>query len=123
VIQGNVVGLQAQIGVLFCLADRSQILEIKCVVDTGFEGFLTLPPAAVAQLQLPYLTNLNANLADNSSIQTDVYLATVLWHGIERNVSVLAMGRRPLIGTALLRDYHLGIDFRDGGTVVLDEIL
>jgi clan AA aspartic protease len=123
VIQGNVVGLQAQVGVLFCLADRSQILEIKCVVDTGFEGFLTLPPAAVAQLQLPYLTNLNANLADNSSIQTDVYLATVLWHGMERNVSVLAMGRRPLIGTGLLRDYHLGIDFRDGGTVVLDEIL
>jgi clan AA aspartic protease len=123
VIQGNVVGLQAQVGVLFCLADRSQILEIKCVVDTGLEGFLTLPPAAVSQLQLPYLTNLNANLADNSSIQTDVYLATILWHEIERNVSVLAMGRRPLIGTALLRDYHLGIDFRDGGTVVLDEIL
>jgi clan AA aspartic protease len=123
VIQGNVVGLQAQIGVLFCLAGRSQILEIKCVVDTGFEGFLTLPPAAVMQLQLSYLTNLNANLADNSSIQTDVYLATILWNGIERDVPVLAMGRRPLIGTALLRDYHLGIDFCDGGTVLLDEIL
>jgi clan AA aspartic protease len=123
VIQGNVVGLQAQIGVLFCLADRSQILEIKCVVDTGFEGFLTLPPAAVAQLQLPYLTNLNANLADDSSIQTEVYLSTILWNGVERNIPVLAMGRRPLIGTALLRDYHLGIDFYDGGTVVLDDIL
>jgi clan AA aspartic protease len=102
VIQGSVVGLQAQIGVLFYLADRSEILEIKCVVDTGFEGFLTLPPAAVAQLQLPYLTNLNANLADNSSIQTDVYLATILWQGVERNVAVLSMGRHPLIGTALL---------------------
>jgi clan AA aspartic protease len=123
VIQGNVVGLQAQIGVLFCLADRSQILEIKCVIDTGFEGCLTLPPAAVAQLQLPYLTNLNANLADNSSIQTEVYLSTILWNGVERNVPVLAMGRRPLIGTALLRDYHLGIDFCDGGTVLLEPIL
>lgn len=122
-IQGNVVGLQAQIGVLFCLADRSQLLEIKCVVDTGFEGFLTLPPAAVTQLQLSYLTNLNANLADNSSIQTEVYLSTILWNGVERDVPVLAMGRRPLIGTALLRDYHLGIDFCDGGTVVLDAIL
>ncbi len=122
-IQGNVIGLQAQIGVLFCLAGRSQILEIKCVVDTGFEGFLTLPPAAVAQLQLAYLTNLNANLADNSSIQTDVYLATISWNGVERDIPVLAMGRRPLIGTALLRDYHLGIDFCDGGIVLLDEIL
>ncbi len=122
-IQGNVIGFQAQIGVLFCLPDRSQILEIQCVVDTGFEGFLTLPPAAVAQLQLPYLTNLNANIADNSSVQTDVYLATIVWNGIEKNVAVLAMGRRPLIGTALLRDYHLGIDFCDGETVIVDEIL
>ena len=122
-IQGNVVGLQAQIGVLFCLPDRSQILEIKCVVDTGFEGFLTLPPAAVAQLQLSYLINLNANLADNSSVQTDVHLATILWNGVEKNVAVLAMGCRPLIGTALLQNYHLGIDFRDGGTVMIDEMM
>jgi clan AA aspartic protease len=122
VIQGNVVGLQAQIGVLFCLADSSQILEIKCVIDTGFEGFLTLPPAAIVQLQLPYLTNLNANLADNSSIRVDVHLATILWYGGQSNVSLLAMGRRPLIGTALLRDYHLGIDFCDDGTVIVEKI-
>lgn len=122
-IQGTVIGFQAQIGVLFCLPGRSQILEIQCVVDTGFEGFLTLPPAAVAQLQLPYLTNLNANLADNSSVQTNVYLATIVWNAIETNVAVLAMGRRPLIGTALLRDYHLGIDFCDGGAVIVDDIL
>ena len=29
-------------------------------------------------------------------------------NGVERDIPVLAMGRRPLIGTALLRDYHLG---------------
>jgi hypothetical protein len=33
------------------------------------------------------------------------------------------MGRRPLIGTALLEDYHLSIDFCEGGTVLVDEIL
>jgi hypothetical protein len=33
------------------------------------------------------------------------------------------MGRRPQIGTALLQDYHLGIDFCDGGTVIVDEML
>ena len=122
-IQGNVVGLQAQIGVLFCIPDREQILEIKCVVDTGFEGFLTLPSAAVVQLQLPYLINLNANLADNSSVQVDVHLATILWHGVEKNIAVMAMGRRPLIGTSLLQDYHLAINFFNGGKVIIDEIL
>jgi hypothetical protein len=58
--------------------------------------------------------NANANLTDNSNIATDVYLATILWNGMELDVPVLAMGRRPLVGTALLKDYHLGVDFRPG---------
>src|SRR5258708_4929067 len=33
-------------------------LSTEFVVDTGFEGFLTLPPAAVATLQLPFIRTL-----------------------------------------------------------------
>lgn len=121
-IHGNVVGLQARMRVILLPPQRSAI-EIECVIDTGFEGFLTLPPSIIADLSLPYLININANLANNSSVETDVYLATIVWNGAERNVAVLAMGRRPLIGTALLEDYHLGIDFCEGGTVLVDDIL
>ncbi|MDZ7957908.1 MAG: clan AA aspartic protease [Aulosira sp. DedQUE10] len=120
-IHGNVVGLQARMGVILLPPERSGI-EIECVVDTGFEGFLTLPPSVIADLGLPYLVNINANLANNSSVETDVYLAKIVWNGVERNVAVLAMGR-PLIGTALLEDYHLSIDFCEGGTVLVDDIL
>ncbi|GAA6618545.1 hypothetical protein NUACC26_043560 [Scytonema sp. NUACC26] len=109
-IHGTVVGLQARMGVILLPPQRSAI-EIECVVDTGFEGFLTLPPSVIADLGLPYLININANLANNSSMETDIHLATIVWNGVERNVTVLAMGRRPLIGTALLEDYHLSIDF------------
>jgi clan AA aspartic protease len=121
VINGSVVGLQAQIGVIFCLP-RSPSLEIKYVIDTGFEGFLILPVAAVTTLGLSYVTRIKTNLADNSNIATDVYLATILWNSTKRDVPVLAMGRRPLVGTALLKDYHLGVDFRDGGTVAIEQI-
>ena len=122
-IQGTVVGLQARIGVIFRVPRQEDLIEIECVVDTGFEGFLTLPSAAIAQLGLPYLAQINANLADNSNVATDVYLATVVWNGVARDIAVLAMGRRPLIGTALLQNYHLSIDFCAGGTVLIDEIL
>lgn len=84
---------------------------------------MTLPPAAIEQLGLTYVARINANLADNLNVATNVYLVTILWYGVERDVTVLAMGRRPLIGTALLQDYHLGIDFCEGGTVLVDEIL
>lgn len=97
--------------------------EIECVVDTGFEGALTLPSALITELGLPYLTEINANLTDNTDVVANVYRATLLWRGVERNVAVLAMGRRPLLGTALLMDYHLSVDFYEGGTVLIDDIL
>lgn len=56
-------------------------------------------------------SEINANLVDNTDIVANAYLATILWRGVERNIAVLAMGRRPLVGTALLEDYHLSIDF------------
>lgn len=121
-IQGTVVGLQARMAVILRLPDRLD-LEIECVVDTGFEGFLTLPSAAITELDLPYAARIDANLADSSSVSTNVYFATILWNGVERDIAVLGMGHRPLIGTALLADYHLSIDFYDGGTVILDDIL
>lgn len=121
-ISGRVVGLQARLSVIVRIPGNAAI-EIECVVDTGFEGFLTLPPAAITKLGLPYLARIDANLADNSSVATNAYLATIFWNGVEREVAVLGMGTRPLIGTALLEDYHLSIDFCNGGTVLIDDIL
>lgn len=121
-INGTVIGLQAQIDLILCLENNPNI-KIKFVVDTGFEGFLTLPIVAINKLNLPYITRINANLADNSNVATNVHLASILWNDVERDIPVLAMGRRPLIGTALLQDYHLGIDFREGGNVLIDEVL
>jgi len=122
VINGIVVGLQARMGIILYPPGCAEI-EIECVIDTGFEGFLTLPPTVVAELQLPYVAPINANLADNSSIVTNVHQGTILWNGVQRVIPVLAMGRRPLIGTALLEDYHLSIDFCEGGTVLVDDIM
>jgi len=122
VIHGTVIGLQARINVILRSTDRSDI-EIECCVDTGFEGALTLPPDVVASLKLPYVTRISANLADDSSVMTRLHLATLIWHGVEREVVVLAMGRRPLIGTALIEDYHLSVDFCEGGSVIIDEIM
>jgi clan AA aspartic protease len=121
VIHGTVVGLQAQANITLCLPSQ-QTVEIECVVDTGFAGALTLPPNVVKALGLPFVIRMNANLADDSSVMTPIYRATILWHGVEREIAVLAMGRRPLLGTALLEDSNLNIDFYEGGTVIVDEL-
>jgi clan AA aspartic protease len=122
VISGTVVGLQARMEITLC-SPMQPAVKIECVVDTGFEGFLTLPTAVVEDLDLPYLAPIDANLADNSRIVTNVHQGVILWNGVQRVVPILAMGRRPLIGTALLEDYHLSVDFCEGGTVLVDEIM
>jgi clan AA aspartic protease len=118
VIQGTVVGLQLLVGVVFRLPHQPD-LRIEFVVDTGFEGALTLPPAAVAALGLSSLGQADANLADDSYTKLAVHQATVVWDGREVGVAVLAMGRRPLVGTALLDGFNLNADFADNGAIAL----
>lgn len=118
-IRGRVVGLQIRADVIFRLPNRPD-MAIEFVIDTGFEGALTLPPAAIAALGLPLLTDIRAKLADRSRRKVNAHLATVLWDGVERNVAVLAMGDRPLLGTALLDGKRLCADFINGGDVRIE---
>jgi clan AA aspartic protease len=119
VIRGHVFGQQARVNLAFRAPGQPEF-QIEYVVDTGFEGALTLSRGAVLALGLPYLTDLTANLADNTSIRTDVHVGTIVWDGAELEVAVLVLEGRPLIGTALLDGHHLEIDFFDGGAVRIE---
>jgi clan AA aspartic protease len=118
-INGSVTGREARAGVIFRLSQHSD-LEIEFVVDTGFAGFLELPPTAVSRLGLPYSHQINSILADGSTRLTDVHIATILWDGVEMTVDVLSMGNRPLLGTMLMDGFDLQIQFADGGLVTLE---
>ncbi len=118
-INGIVFGRQPQIKVVLRTVDYPD-LEIGCVIDTGFEGALTLPMLVVEKLKLPYVARINVNLANDENFVTSVHRATIIWDDAELDVPVLAMGRRPLVGTLLLATYNLNIDFYDGGIVSID---
>lgn len=113
------MGLQARADITFRLSPHPDVV-IEFVIDTGFEGALTLPPAAVAAMGLPYLIDIDANLADDTRAQVAVHQGTIVWNGAELSVAVLALGRRPLLGTALLADQRLTADFVDGGDVRIE---
>jgi clan AA aspartic protease len=115
-MRGRVIGLQARANIAFRLSGRPDV-AIEFVIDTGFEGALTLPPAAVAALGLSFVIEIDANLADDTHTKVNVHRATIVWDGAELPVAVLAMGRRPLRGTALLDGNRLRADFVDGGDV------
>ena len=55
------------------------------------------------------------NLSDNSEVILPVHKAIILWNGEEREIRVFATGRRPLVGTALLDEHELVVQFTEGG--------
>lgn len=93
--------------------------EVEAIIDTGFNGFLTLPPSVVAALGLPHLGRGRAILANGSDEFFDVHAVTVLWDGEPRAVEVDAADTDALVGMALLYGYELRVPVIDGGTVVI----
>jgi clan AA aspartic protease len=119
-MSGRVERLHALLPIVFRLPDRPDI-TIEFVVDTGFTDQLTLPPEAVAAMALPLLTRIPADLADGSTVEISMHEATILWGETERQVRVLAAGRRPLLGTVLLDSLDLFAQFREGGLVIVKQ--
>jgi clan AA aspartic protease len=98
--------------------DRSgQPREFEAVVDTGFSGSLTLPPALIAALALPWLCRQQGLLADGQIHIFDVYTATIIWDGQPRTVEVEAVDAQPLLGMDVMRGHELRIHVVAGGTV------
>jgi clan AA aspartic protease len=121
VISGIVTNRHATVTLTFLLPNGSSI-PIEFVIDTGFTGELCLPLEAVSLMGLTFRHDIPANLADNTEVLLPVHEAIVLWDGEEREVLVIATGRRPLLGTALLDEQELVIQFTEGGLVTIDEL-
>ncbi|MDE2997624.1 MAG: clan AA aspartic protease [Gemmatimonadota bacterium] len=96
---------------------EKQAQEVEAVIDTGFDGWLTLPASLVANLRLPWRRRSRARLADGSEVLFDVYEATVIWDGSPRRIAVDCVDSDPLIGMSLLDGYELTVQVIDGGRV------
>lgn len=93
---------------------------IDAVIDTGFNGFLTLPATLVTTLSLPWNASDIVTLGDGSETVFDLYAAIVIWDGRYQEVDVAESETEPLIGMALLYGYRLQMDVIEGGIVRIE---
>ena len=96
--------------------------ELELVVDTGFTGFLALTHDEITRLQLPFMIETPATLADGNDIVTKLFAARVEFDGEWRDVEVLEANGGALIGMALLENCSLQIEVRDGGRVLVEAL-
>ncbi|MFI5457331.1 MAG: clan AA aspartic protease [Isosphaerales bacterium] len=90
----------------------AQVEEVDAIIDTGFDGWLSLPPALVAQLGLAWRRRGRALLADGSESIFDIYDGTVIWDGQPRHIAVDEADMITLVGMALLDGFELIVQVR-----------
>lgn len=101
---------------------NGQEQEVEAILDTGFSGSLTLPPAVIAALGLPWRTRGAVILANGSEDQFDIYAGVIRWDSTPRDVLVEAADTDPLVGMALLTGYDIHIQVAEGGTVTIEAL-
>jgi clan AA aspartic protease len=95
---------------------------IDTVIDTGFDGFLSLPSEIIMRLGLPWTISNMATLGDGSETLFDFYTGTVIWDGQYRTIDIAASETEPLLGMAILYGYRLQVDNIEGGLVKIEEM-
>jgi clan AA aspartic protease len=96
--------------------------HVDAIIDTGYTGFLTLPPATVAKLGLPLSGRTNTRLADGTLLRLSYYAVRLDWDGIHRTVDVVELDRDPLMGMQLLRDSRVMFDAVVGGDIGIEPL-
>ena len=97
-----------------------QARDVEAIVDTGYNGFLTITPALVEELGLPFETMVLTRLADGSETRFHAHRAVVLWDGRPLDIEIHVSKAMPLAGMSLLHWYSLQMDVRDGGRVAVE---
>ena len=98
---------------------NGQRQEVMAIIDTGYNGALSLPLSTVTALALPPSASRIVTLGDASQRAFDFYTADIHWEGQVHRIRVLCVEGSALVGTALLQGYKLEADFTTGGVVIL----
>ena len=101
---------------------NQQLQAIETMIDTGFTGFLSLPSAIIATLNLPWSASDIVTLGDGSETLFDLYTAVVIWDGQYRDIYIAESETEPLLGMAMLYGYRLQVDAVEGGIVKIEAL-
>ena len=96
------------------------VREIDATIDTGFNGYLTLPPDLVRELSLQRIARGRAIVAHGGQEIFDICRVTLFWDGDRRVVETTSLKNAPLVGMGLLYGHDLLIHVEEGGGVFIE---
>ena len=95
-------------------------VEFVAIVDTGFNGALSLNDELARDCGLPRFEEVQSTLADGSSTSTTIYAGNVFFANEWRHIPIHGMGDVALVGMQLLWAARLTVDVVIDGPVSLE---
>jgi clan AA aspartic protease len=90
-------------------------LPVTAIIDTGFDGDICIPTPLAVQLGLELTAETQVELADGTIKTQLVFAGSVHFLGKTREVAIyISDSYDSLVGTAMLADCRLTIDFPTG---------
>lgn len=102
------------------IASVSRRIVIEAVVDTGFNGCLTLPRALIESLNLDRIGEVIVTLANGNEEICALHVGSILWNGELRAVEIESAETDPLLGMSLLAGFELRIRVAPGEPVIIE---
>ena len=119
----GVVNLRREATLTVVIGNSNRKLQkIDAVIDTGFNGFLSLPSEIINNLNLSWSGSDIVTLGDGSETFFDLYIATIIWDGKYREIDIVESETEPLLGMAMLYGYRLQVDNIEGGVVQIEAL-
>lgn len=106
-----------------CLIDKTgKQHEISAIVDTGFDGSLTLPASLIQKFGFPFIGRGVVILGDGKESVFRTYEGTLLWEGEAHPITIEEANIGVLVGMKLLYGYELKIEIIEGGKVFIKRL-
>ncbi len=97
-------------------------LRVEFLVDTGFDGDLSLPLSLVSRMETSYAASRRVRLADGYESNQDYRQIMLSWDEDTIPIEVLVIETNPLIGVLLMEDYLLQAEMQEEGEVSLEPL-
>ena len=96
--------------------------SFDAIIDTGFNGGITLPMNWIEALGLSQAGDEQMVLADGSLTAAPLFDAYVVLNEMAYDVVVAGASGKPLAGTNLFRGFSLYVEFAPDGAVELERL-